>query len=116
MESSTVQLLLFADDSMLVAEKDDVESNLRMLDEVVEYGRCRSMRLPCHLKLSTANIALLVNGSHFHMIKQKYMARCTIDIHIYTYIQTDKTAIHCVSMGFAQARHNHFCRINGWPL
>ena len=42
MESATVQLLLFADDSMLVAEKDDVESNLRMLDEVVEYGRCRS--------------------------------------------------------------------------
>ena len=44
MEATTVQLLLFADDSTLVAEKDeDVESNLRMLDEVVEYGRCRSI-------------------------------------------------------------------------
>ena len=37
---TTVQLLLFADDLMLVAEKDlDVESNLRMLDEVMDKWR-----------------------------------------------------------------------------
>ena len=40
MEATTVQLLLFADDLMLVAEKDeDVKSNLRMLDEVMAKGK-----------------------------------------------------------------------------
>ena len=37
MEATKVQLLLFADDLMLVAEKDEVvESNLRMLYKVLE--------------------------------------------------------------------------------
>ena len=37
MEETVVQLLLFADDLMLVAENDeDVERNLRVLDEVME--------------------------------------------------------------------------------
>ena len=40
MEATTVQLLLFADDLMLVAEKDeDVKSILRMLDEVMAKGK-----------------------------------------------------------------------------
>ena len=44
MEATTVQLLLFADDLMLVAEKDeDVKSILRMLDEVMAWGRCKSI-------------------------------------------------------------------------
>ncbi len=42
MEETVVQLLLFADDLMLVAENNaDVERNLRVLDEVIENGRCR---------------------------------------------------------------------------
>ena len=37
LEETTVQLPLFADELMLVAEKDeDAERNLRMLDEVME--------------------------------------------------------------------------------
>ena len=37
LEKTTVQLLLFANDLLLVAEKDkDVERNLRTLDEVME--------------------------------------------------------------------------------
>ena len=40
LEETTVHLLLFADDLMLVAEKDeDAEKNLRMLDEVMEKWR-----------------------------------------------------------------------------
>ena len=40
MEETVVQLLLFADDLMLVAENDEnVERNLRMLDEVMEKWR-----------------------------------------------------------------------------
>ena len=42
MEETVVQLLLFADDLMLVAENNaDVERNLRVLDEVIENGRCQ---------------------------------------------------------------------------
>ena len=40
LEETTVQLLLFADDLMLVAEKDeDVERNQRMLEEVMKKWR-----------------------------------------------------------------------------
>ena len=40
LEETTIQLLLFANDLMLVVEKDeDVERNLRMLDEVMEKWR-----------------------------------------------------------------------------
>ena len=40
LEETTVQLLLFANNLMLVAEKDmDVERNLRMLDEVMDKWR-----------------------------------------------------------------------------
>ena len=40
LEETTVQLLLFADDLMLVAEKDeDVERNHKMLEEVMKKWR-----------------------------------------------------------------------------
>ena len=42
LEETMVQLLLFADDLMLVAEKDeDVERNLKTLDEGMEKWRIR---------------------------------------------------------------------------
>ena len=42
MEKTVVQLLLFANDLMLVAENDeDVERNLRVLDEVMEKWKMR---------------------------------------------------------------------------
>ena len=39
LEETTVQLLLFADDLMLVAERDEDVESLRMLDEVMEKWR-----------------------------------------------------------------------------
>ena len=42
MEETVVQLLLFADDLMLVAEdNEDMERNLRVLDEVMEKWKMR---------------------------------------------------------------------------
>ena len=40
METGTIQLLLFADDIMLVAERDkDAERNVKVLDEVMKKWR-----------------------------------------------------------------------------
>ena len=43
METGTIQLLLFANDLMLMAERDeDAESNLKVLDEVMKKWRMTS--------------------------------------------------------------------------
>ena len=78
METGTIQLLLFADDIMLVAERDkDAERNVKVLDEVMKKWRMKinwrkTKAMVVKRGGSTCNIA--VNGVEIENVKtMKYL-------------------------------------------